>query len=88
MEAEEVHARYQEARRKTLRSINFWFGLAALAGLVATTTVFGWLLAQGLFVLQAVALIGGCALAFAVARCGDTFAASACTMCSNPFALD
>lgn len=70
MDAEEVNAKYRAARRQQLRSINFWFGLAAFAGLIATTTVFVWLLAQGVFVLQALVLCGGCALALAAAVWG------------------
>jgi hypothetical protein len=70
MEVDEVNARYQASRRRQQRSINFWFGLAALAGLIATTAIFCWLLAQGVFVLQALVFMGVCALALVTAIWG------------------
>ena len=63
MNADEVQARYQAARRRQQRNTNFWFGLAALVGLVATTAVFTWLVAQGVFMLQVLVFMGVCALA-------------------------
>ena len=70
MDAEEVQARYQAARRKQMRSVNLWLAMASLAGLIATMAVFVWLWANGVIYLQLVYFMLVCAVALGMAVWG------------------